>query len=201
MLQFFWSFKKYTKSAQICNKIARILHYVFSAKSTLPWNYRRSWRVWQISAMPIRMLITSNRPYGNCGLNGINFGQKSLHQPDLSLSSLWKLYISGGDKCRLWALRLITLNCSMPNCSIHSFMYDMGWNPVYKRHDHFVEITTLWHHFANQSKIWGLGETIQWWSPTWQNDQKYQTLASWKSSKLHLQYSIPHQLIWNIFKI
>ena len=115
---------------------------------------------------------------------------------------MWKLYISGGDKCRLWALRLITLNCSMPNCSIHSFMYDMGWcYPVFKRHDHFVQITTLWHHFANQSKIWSLGVTIQWWSPTWQNDQKYQTLASWKSSKLHLQYSIPHQLIWNIFKI
>ena len=130
------------------------------------------------------------------------FGQKSLHQPDLSLSSLWKLYISGGDKCRLWALRLIILNFSMLNCSIHSFMYDMGWcYPVFKRHDHFVQITTLWHHFANQSKIWSLGVTIQWWSPTWQNDQKYQTLASWKSSKLHLQYSIPHQLIWNIFKI
>ena len=128
-------------------------------------------------------------------------GQKSLHQPDLSLSSFLKLYISGGDKCRLWALRLITLNCSMPNCSIHSFMYDMGWNPVYKRHDHFVEITTLWHHFANQSKIWGLGETIQWWSPTWQNDQKYQTLGSRKSSKLHFQYSTPHQLNWNIFKV
>ena len=60
-----------------------------------------------------------------------------------------------------------------------------------------VQITTLWHHFANHSKIWGLGVTIRWWSPTWQNDHKYQTLASWKTSKLHLQHSTPYELIWN----
>ena len=117
------------------------------------------------------------------------------------ITALWKLFISGGDKCRLWALRLITLNCSMPNCSIHFlFMYDMGWcYLVFKSHDHFVQITTLWHRFANQSKIWGFGVTIRWWPPTWQIDHKYQTLAIWKTSKLHLQHSTPHDLIWNIF--
>ena len=123
-------------------------------------------------------------------------GKKSLHQPDLSLSSLWKLYISGGDKCRLWALRLIILNFSMLNCSIHSFMYDMGWcYPVFKLHDHFVQITTLWHHFANQSKFWGLGVAIRWWSPTYDKmTTSTKPIASWKTSELQLQHSTTHEV-------